>query len=216
MSTLRGAGHRATILDARGAACAVLVQSNAVEISDLAIVGAAESGLLVQRATGVRVARVALRSCLSGLLSEGASGLRVENAIITGNRRGVVISAGSATTVVNCTVADNTVLALSAAAGRDLTVFNNVFSGSPTGVSISSGLPGLALDANLYATRIIGVHPGEPARATLFSWRRLSGCDAHSIDLAVTFSDAAAGDYRPVSRLPWDPKPGHDRGVGSG
>ncbi len=203
--TLRGAGYQATILHAHGAANGLVLRGAGSAVSDLCVIEASESGILVQGAATALVARVAVRSCLSGVLSSGTSGLRIENAILSNNRRGAVITGSSDATLVNCTMVGNQVLALSVSGGRHITIFNNVFTGCPTGVWIAKETEGLRLDANLYATNIIGTRSGDPARATLFAWRRLTGHDVHSVDLGVVFADVATGDFHPLSRLAWNP-----------
>ena len=40
-------------------------------------------------------------------------------------------------------------------------------------------------------------------RSLLIGWQSLSGLDAHSVQMPVTFRDAANGDYTPTSTLPW-------------
>ena len=202
---LRGAGYRATILNAHGATNGLVLRGAGSAVSDVCIIEATESGIQVQGATTALVSRVAVSSCLSGILSNGSRGLRIENAILSGNRRGAVITGSNDAVIVNCTMADNRVLALSVSGGQHITIFNNVFTGSPTAVWIAKETADLHLDANLYATNIIGTRSGDMARATLFGWRRLTGQDLHSIDLGVVFANPKSGDYHPISRLAWDP-----------
>ncbi len=203
--TLKGSGYRLTTLSAKDSANGLVVRGDHVTICDVSIIDAQESGILVQASSSVLVARVYVHGCLSGLLATGSTGLRIENSIMARNRRGAVLTASSDSSLINCTMADNQVLAVSVSGGTKVTIFNNVFTGSPTGVWIAKETVDLSLDANLYATNIIGNRSGDPARASLFGWRRLTEWDAHSIDLAVTYVDPAASDYHPTSRLAWDP-----------
>ena len=203
--TLKGAGYQTTILDARHTTNGVIVSGKGSAISDLSITDASESGILAQGATELTIARVAVRNCLSGVLSTGSHGVRLENAILSNNRRGAVLTGSSDATVVNCTIANNQVLAVSVSGGQHVTIFNNIFTGSPTGVWIAPETTKLVLDANLYGTNIIGTRSGDTSRASLFGWRRLTGYDTHSIDLGVTFANPIAGDFHPISHVAWNP-----------
>ena len=203
--SLVGAGPGKTVLDASAAGDAIVIEGDDVTISDLSIRGARQSGVLVRGAAKVTLTRIDVGGCLTGILADGAADLRIENSVAAGNRTGIALSRSRGSAVVNCTLADNIALALSLAGGERAVVFNNIFSGSPTAVSISRGLVGVHLDANLYSANMIGVMGGEVPRATIFAWRRLTGFDKRSINAAVTFQDAAGGDYRPTSRQFWNP-----------
>jgi parallel beta-helix repeat protein len=203
--TLVGAGPGKTVLDAATAGEAIVVEGDGVTIGDLSIRGARQSGVLVRGAAQVTLARIEIRDCLTGILADGAADLRIENSVVSGNRTGIALSRSRRSIVVNCTLIDNRVLALSLAGGERPVVFNNIFTGSPTAVSISRGLPDVHLDANLYSANAIGVMGGEVPRTTIFGWRRLTGFDRRSVNAAVTFQDAAGGDYRPTSRKFWNP-----------
>jgi parallel beta-helix repeat protein len=203
--TLVGAGPDKTVLKATAAGDAIVVEGDDVTISDLSIRGARQSGLLVREAAGVTIARVGVHECLTGILADDASDLRIENTVASGNRTGIALSRSRRSTLVNCTLVDNRVLALSLAGGERPVVFNNIFVGSPTAVSISRGLPDVHLDANLYSANAIGAMGGELPRTTIFGWRRLTGLDKRSVNAAITFQDASGGDYRPTSRKFWNP-----------
>lgn len=203
--SLVGAGPGKTVLDAATSGDAIVIEGDGVTISDLSIRAARQSGVLVRGASKVTLARIDVRHCLTGILADGAADLRIENSVAAGNRIGIALTRSRASTVVNCTLVDNLVLALSIAGGERAVVFNNVFTGSPTVVSISRELAGLHLDANLYSANLIGAMGGEVPRASLFGWRRLTGFDKRSINAAVAFQDAAGGDYRPTSRQFWNP-----------
>ena len=175
--SLVGAGPGKTVLDAATSGDAIVIKGDGVTISDLSIRAARQSGVLVRGASKVTLARIDVRHCLTGILADGAADLRIENSVAAGNRIGIALTRSRASTVVNCTLVDNLVLALSIAGGERAVVFNNVFTGSPTAVSISRELAGVHLDANLYSANLIGAMGGEVPRASLFGWRRLPGFD---------------------------------------
>lgn len=200
--SLRGAGYRATTIDAGTAGAGIAVEggSGAV-VSDLRIRGGL-TGLLATGASGVVVRNVYATGAINGIRFVDVTKGRVENVISAGNRYGVVISGGSDDAVVNCTIADNESLGLSLASGRGHAGFNNCLSGRSMGAYVGE-VPGARLDHNLYYAPFVGNSAGQTARRSLEDWKYLSGLDAHSVSLPIAFRDAGGDDYRPAGLLPW-------------
>jgi hypothetical protein len=201
---LRGAGHRATTLEARGAEVGLTIAGGeGAEIADLSIVGAAKTNLLVKGATRVAIRRVRSTGGINGVHFADVVDGRIENVISAGNRYGILINGGRGNTVVNSTMADNTSLGLSLASGVGPSAFNNCIVGGATAVYVGEKVEGLRLDHNLYFSLFVGKMAGQFARKSLGDWTYLSGLDAHSVQIPVTFLDPKAGDYRPRGSLGW-------------
>ena len=97
------------------------------------------------------------------------------------------------------------------ASSTDTVAFNNVVVNASTAVNIGEATSA-KLDHNLYFAQYIGTMADQIGRPQLLGWQSLSGQDAHSIQLAVTFRDAAAGDYAcPALRRPRDRRTGNSR-----
>jgi Periplasmic copper-binding protein (NosD) len=203
---LRGAGYRKTIVNAASFRNGFIIRnSSGSEISDLAVRNARENAILLSHSDHVTLARLELRGNLTGLLIDRLAHGRVENLIIAKNRTGASLALCENTVLTNCTVADNTAIALTVSGARHVAIFNNLLVNSPTGVYVATNNEGLAVDHNLYFASFLGKFEGQATRTTLPGWQRLTGLDGHSLKMPVDFIDAARGDYRVVSVLPWAP-----------
>jgi len=205
--TLKGAGYDKTSIDAGGAENGLVIASGAT-VSDLAVRGAKSANVLVRGAEKVTVQRVRASGGLIGLSVADARGCRIENVISDGNRYGIVVTGGDGNAVVNCSLVGNASLGLSFPAGKNHVAFNNLVAESATAIYIGTDATGLTVDHNLYFCLYTGKYKGQLARKSLFDWSYLSGQDAHSVSLPMTF----AADWKPTNALPW----AQDRAVTSG
>lgn len=204
--SLKGAGYDKTILNASSFSNGIKILGNKnVAISDLTIKGARATGIVIEKSSEVRVVRVRSLSNSTGIILSAADGSRVENCVVAKNRVGVVCKGSNKTVIVNTTVANNDNLSLSALGNTDCAIFNNLLTGSQTGITADKKNTNLALDRNLYTSLFIGGLTGEPARESLPAWCDLSGYDKHSVELKVEFSDAEKNVFRPTTPLPWSP-----------
>jgi hypothetical protein len=202
--SLRGAGYRQTILDARQADVGVAIEGGeGAELADLTVWGAGKTSVLVAGARRVALRRVRTTGGLGGVNFVDVTDGRIENVISDENRYGIVVSGGRGNTVVNCTLVQNSSLGLSFPSGEGTRAFNNCIVDCATGVYLGRRIGEMQLDHNLYFTPFVGKVAGQLGRKTLGDWQSLSGQDAHSVRLPVTFRDAARGDYRPAGTLPW-------------
>lgn len=203
---VRGAGYRKTVINAAGFRHGLVLKDvNGGQLSDLAIRGASECGVLARNANQVTLARLMLTENLTGVLLDNVGQSRCENLVIAGNRTGAIVSGAIDTAVVNCSLIDNRAIALSVSGSQRVAIFNNLLMGSPTAVIVGRDQTNLVLDHNLYRASFIGKLEGEATRATLPSWQRISGHDAHSLAATVDFADPAKHDYRPTSVQSWAP-----------
>jgi hypothetical protein len=203
---VRGAGFNKTIVNASSFRNGFVIASGSKsEISDLAVRNARENAIIVRQADHVTLARLELQGNLTGLLIDHLNDGRIENLIVAKNRTGASVAACQNTLLTNCTFADNSAIAVSISGAERVAIFNNLLVNSPTGVYVASNNKGLVLDHNLYFASFLGKLEGEAARTTLPGWQRLTGLDGHSLSMPVDFADAARGDYRIASRLPWAP-----------
>lgn len=201
---LRGAGAERTTLSA-GASGNGISLSTGSTLSDLTIRDARETGVRVQNGDNVTISRIRVVGCLTGLVIDNSARCRIESSAIVKNRTGVSLIGARDSGVVNCSLVDNSAVALTVAGANRVAVFNNLLVNTPTAVYFARNNTALSLDYNLYVANYFGKLEGEAARTTLFSWRRISGQDAHSVALAISFVDPANDNYRPATRLPWAP-----------
>ncbi len=199
---LRGAGYRETmIVSPQGGIGVAIEGGQGAEVSDLSIRGG-KTALMVNDATGAIVRRVRVSEATNGIRFSDVTGGRIENVIGDGNRYGVVVTRGRGVAVVNCSLAESKSLGLSLASGSGHAAFNNCVAGSSTGVFVGT-VEGIVLDHNLYFTVFVGKLRDEIGRRSLDDWKYLSGLDAHSVEIPVTYNGAGAGDYRPTGTLAW-------------
>jgi len=204
--SIAGAGCGKTILDATGNAHTLILNGkSAAKVSDLTILNADQAGLLVDGVAGLTLERLVIRHCGCGLIARGAVDGRFQNLVIADNGQGVLLQECRGTALINCTIANSEGLCLSIVGCDQLTVFNNLLTGSPWGIVLEKGNQNLALDYNLYACNFVGRRGDEYRRKRVEDWAALTGHDTHSLTLVVTYRDAAAGDYRPASPLEWAP-----------
>jgi hypothetical protein len=205
--SLRGAGYRRTIVDARKAEVGVAVEGGeGAEVSDLTVWGASKTDVLVVGASGFALRRVRTTGGLNGVNFADVTAGRIENVISDDNRYGIVVSGGRGNAVVNCTLAGNSSLGLSFPSGEGMLAFNNCIAESVTGVYLGASARGVRLDHNLYFSLFAGKMAGQVGRKTLADWQAPSGQDAHSVQLPLAFRDSRNGDYRPEGTLPWSPE----------
>jgi len=208
--SLRGAGYRATIIDAGGQAEGITVaptQRNApaaaTTISDLAVRDAQGTDLAINSVDRVVVQRVLLTGSIIGARMSDARDCRLANVVAARNRYGVVVTGGQRDAVINCTLADNASLGLSLSSGTGHLAFNNLIANSATAVLLGDKVIQATLDYNLYYGLYLGKLSGQVSRSTLSDWQYLTGQDAHSVKFAVTFADANGDNYRPTNALSW-------------
>ena len=199
---LRGAGYReTTIVAARGGFGVAIDGGKGAEVADLSIRGGSK-GLEVKGSSETVVRRVRVSDATNGIRFTDVVGGRLENVdlrreSLRGGRR-----PRAGWPCVNCTLVESKSLALSVASGSGHAAFNNCVVGSSTGVFVGTA-EGLVLDHNLYFTVFVGKLREEIARRSLGDWKYLSGLDAHSVEIPMTYRDPGAGDYRPTGTLAW-------------
>lgn len=204
--TLRGAGYNKTVIDAAAHKTGVVIRGNAgAAVSDLTVRNARETGVLVSQASDVSLSRLKISSNLTGLLLDKLTGGRLENLLVIKNRTGAALAQDTATSVANCSFVDNMAIALTISKANNVAVFNNLIVNSPTAVYLTKGNLQLGLDYNLYIASFYGKMEGEASRTSLPGWQRVSGYDAHSLTMPLSFADPGAEDYRTTSALSWDP-----------
>ncbi|MGA2620149.1 MAG: right-handed parallel beta-helix repeat-containing protein [Thermoguttaceae bacterium] len=204
--SLRGAGYNKTLLDARDHDVGLICRGTGLAtISDLAVAGARQTGILLDGASKVTIERVAVRQCMNGLILRNADGCRLQNLLVTNNRVAAVLSQSHRSSLVNATLADNSAVGLILIGNQGLALFNNLICGSQLGVNYDAGNRNIALDHNLYVCHFVGRMPGQVIRKKVESWRDLSLCDRHSLMMPVEFAGPGQADYRPVSRMSWAP-----------
>jgi hypothetical protein len=142
---------------------------------------------------------------MTGVILRKAEDCRLQNLLFTDNRVGVVFSQARNSSLVNATLADNMAVGMILIGNEGLTLFNNLVCGSQLGVNYDAGNQKIVLDHNLYLCHFVGRMPGHVIRKKVESWRDLSGCDRHSLTIAVEFASPGQADYRPVSRMTWAP-----------
>ena len=205
--SLRGAGYNKTFLDAQAHDVGLICRgAGPCTISDLAVVGARQTGILLDGASKVTIERVAVRRCMNGLILRKADGCRLQNLLSTNNRVAAVFSQSRRSSLVNATLADNSAVGVILIGNEGLTLFNNLICGSQLGVNYDAGNENIALDHNLYVCHFVGRMPGQVIRKKVESWRDLSGCDRHSLMIGVEFAGPRQSDFRPVSRVSWAPQ----------
>jgi len=202
--SLRGAGYAQTIIDASSVEIGVLVDGGkGARVSDLTVRGARSTGVQLKNAAGVVVSRVVTTAGIIGVSVSGCHDARVENVVSAHNRYGITVNGGQDNVVVNCTVADNVTLGISLSSGLRPITFNNCLSNNTIGIYLGRETTGARVDYNLYFGIGIGKVDGQGGRGMLGPWQALTLLDAHSVQLQVTFRNAAANDYHPVSVLDW-------------
>jgi len=201
--SLKGAGYGKTIIDASGAENGLRVSGKDAVISDLTVRGATGANVFIDGATNVTLRRVRSMGGLMGVNLSNSKGCRVENVVADGNRYGIVLTGGEGNVVVNCTMAGNASLGLSLSSGKTLTAFNNLLTDSATAVLIGDQVTGVTLDHNLYLGFSIGKFHAQPPRSTLNGWQFMSGQDAHSVSIPVTYQDVTNGLYKATNVLDW-------------
>jgi hypothetical protein len=202
--TLRGAGYRSTFLEARGTAVAVSIRARGATLEDLCVLNNG-TGIELSGAEDAVVRRVMIVGGSMGISARDISHATIENTIVSRALIGISLNGATRSTVVNCTIATADACGLSVSAASDTAVFNNLVAEAGTGVVIGSGNQKLAVDYNLYVALGIGKIEGQLQRPSLPTWRDVSGLDAHSVQLPVTFANPSHNDFHPVSTLSWDP-----------
>jgi len=201
--SLRGAGYRQTIIDATGCDTGLTVTGGkGATIAGVTVTGARVTGIAVKHAEAVCVSGVRTTGSMVGLNVDTAVQPRVENVISDHNRFGIVMNNCQKGVVVNCTVVDCEETGLQFPTGEGMVAFNNVVANVSTSVNIGAS-QGITLDHNLYMANFVGQMDAQIPRSLLIGWQSLSGLDAHSVQMPVTFRDAASGDYTPTSTLLW-------------
>lgn len=201
--SLKGAGYQQTIIDATGSDTGIAISGGqGASVSGLTVSGARVTGIAATNANALRISAVRVTGSMVGLNIDNAQQPRVENTISDHNRYGIVLNHSTHGVVVNCTVADCEDTALQFPTGEGTVAFNNVMANVSTGINIGASKNN-ALDYNLYVVQFVGKMDEQIARTLLIGWQSLSGFDAHSVQLPVTFRDAANGDYTPTATLPW-------------
>jgi hypothetical protein len=214
--SLRGAGLGQTFIDSSGADVGLTVAGGSgATVSDLTIRSARGTDLLVKAAHGITVSRVRTTGSITGLVFTAVDGGRIENVVSDANRYGIVAGGGKDNVVVNCTVADDSSLGLSFPSGSHTVAFNNCVAHCATGVYVGAIAAHLHLDHNLYAAMYIGKMEGQVGRKMMGEWSALDGQDKHSVDLPVSFRDAANGDFHVTDTLSWAPDRTVTRGWGA-
>jgi hypothetical protein len=202
--SLRGAGFRKTILDARKVEVGLSINGGSgAEVADLTISGATRTDLAVKGASAVAVRRVRTTGSINGIQFTDVDKGRIENVVSDDNRYGILVGGGSDNVVVNCTMARNAGIGLSLASGARPSAFNNCVAEGSTGVYVGESVVGPKLDHNLYFTLFTGKMGEQLGRRSLGDWKYLSGLDARSVQMPVKFQGPATGDYRPIGALGW-------------
>jgi hypothetical protein len=202
--SLRGAGFRKTILDARKAEIGLSIDGGSgAEVADLTISGATRTDLVVKGASGAAVRRVRATGSINGVQFIDVDKGRIENVVSDDNRFGILVGGGSDNVVVNCTMARNASIGLSLASGARPLAFNNCVVGGSTAVNVGETVVGPRLDHNLYFSLYTGKMGEQIGRRSLGDWKYLSGLDARSVHMPVTFRAPESGDYRPSGALGW-------------
>ena len=202
--TVRGAGYANTIIDATGRKSGFILRDVAdVSLSDVTICNAMENGVLARNAANVTLQRLMVRDNLTGLILDAVQKSSIGNLVVANNRSGASVANSVDSALVNCTFVGNTAVAVTLSNANGVAVFNNLFVDSPTAIYLGRNNPRLALDYNLYVASYIGKYEGEATRSRLPGWQKITGHDAHSLSMSITFADPEKHDYRPVSRLPW-------------
>lgn len=200
--TVRGAGFKQTFLVGN----LLITDAANVTVTDLTVQDAPGAAFAVVNSKTVTLSSIRAQHSGVGILLDHSEGVHVENNIIAGNRAGVILRQMATSSVVNCTLTDNSEIAFNLADTRNCTVFNNLVTNSQLGVMAASDNQALALDYNLYVVLFVGsTTDGEPVRESLSNWSSRFGYDRHSLELKMDYADAKAGDYRPVTPLPWAP-----------
>lgn len=204
--SLAGAGYGKTILDASGKAHGLILRGTAAaKISDLTVLNAVQAGIKVDGAAGLTLERLGVRHCGAGLMARGAADGRFQNLVLADNGAGVSLTDCRKTALINCTIANSDGVALRIGGSEEVAAFNNLLTGSPSGIVLEKGNRNLAVDHNLYACNTVGRQPEDYPRVKVTAWASLTGLDTHSLTLGVTYRDPASGDYRPISPLEWAP-----------
>jgi hypothetical protein len=201
-----GAGNDKTIINAAAYKTGFIIRGNkGVELSDLSVRNARETGILVSKASKVTISRLKVIGNLTGLLLDNVVQGKVENLVVAKNRTGASMAGNSKTSMANCSFVDNYSIALTVAHANSVAVFNNLFVNSPTAVYLTRDNKNLAMDYNFFLASFIGKFESEATRTTLAGWQRISKQDAHSLSMSIEFADAINDNYRTVSKLFWAP-----------
>lgn len=201
--SLKGAGYQQTIIDAAGSDTGIAINGGqGASVTGLTVAGARVTGIAAVNANTLRVSGVRVTGSMVGLNIDNGQQPRVENVISDHNRFGIVLNHCTHGVVVNCTVADCEETGLQFPTGTGTVAFNNIVANVSTSVNIGASKD-IKLDYNLYLAQYIGKMDEQIVRSLLVGWQALSGLDAHSVQIPVTFRDAGNGDYTPTSVLPW-------------
>ncbi len=204
--SLQGAGYAKTILDASGHDVGLICRNTGpTTISDLAVLGPRQTGILVDGGSKITMQRISIRKCMNGLILRQAADCRAQNVISAQNRVGAALTQSRNCSLVNATLADNSATAMILRGNENLAIFNNLVTGSQLGINYDAGNEKVAMDYNLYVCHFVGRMPGQVIRKKVESWRDLSGLERHSLMIGVDYAAPAEGNYRPVSRMSWAP-----------
>jgi len=204
--SLRGAGYGKTILDAGGRESGlVLTGGKSASFSDFTLRNTTGAGLVLRGAARQSVQRVAVRDCPVGVTVVQSEDCSLSNLVIADGLSGVSFVDSVTCSLVSATLANIQGTAVTVNGSRKVTIFNVLVAGAAHGIILGEGNRDLAIDHNIYNVNFVGRTFGQFYRKKVESWRVLTGYDRHSQEIGVTFADAAAGDFRVVSPLPWSP-----------
>ena len=202
--SLAGAGYTKTILEAKGLTFGLAVEgSSAVEIADLTIRNARQANLSIRGSSDVHIRRIQASGGITGINLDRVTRGRVENSIASGNRYGIVASAGEGVAIVNCSIVGNESLGLSLPSGSKTVAFNNLIVDGSVGVYLGEGSDA-RLDHNLYFTQFVGKQAGQVGRKSIGDWHSLTGQDAHSVRMPITFHESSRLRFRSTEAFDWD------------
>ena len=204
--SLKGAGYGKTILDASGHENGLVSRGKRkASVSDLTIINSVQAGLFIDGAQALTIERVRVRRCGSALVINNATGCTFRNLVLADNKSGVSLVTSVNSALINATIANTDGTGIRVNGCNNVAIFNNIIANVPYGIAVGATNGKLVIDHNLYIANFVGQLQGETTRKKVESWHHLSGYDKHSLTIGVTFNDAAAGDYRPVSPLSWAP-----------
>jgi len=203
--TLRGAGYLQTVINASGHKAGLILAGNGSGVTDLAVRGAANTGITADGAISPVLRNVKIAGNLTGLLLANVSGGRFENLLIVHNRTGAALNGDRDTALINSSLVDNLAIGMTVAHTQGVALFNNLLVNSPTAVYLTKDNEGLVLDHNFYVASFFGKVEGEASRTSLLGWERVSGQDGHSLSLPIEFTNPDQEDYHPLTPLGWSP-----------
>ena len=204
--SLKGDGYSRTIIDAAGMEFGVQINgTRRMSVSDLTIINAVQSGMVVHSANRLNLERVTIRNCGGALAVNNATDSTMQNLLLVDCNSGVSISNSRGSALINTTIANIQGAGLRISHCTKTAAFNNLIINVPYGISLSDDNEALTVDHNIYVANFVGEQQGHFVRRKVESWHALTGHDKHSQTIGVDFQDAANGDYRPVSPLSWAP-----------